>query len=136
MDLSQLFQLFSNPGEIDTLGVGAKMTASLITTLVGMGITFSALIILMFAISWVNTLLNPKPAAAKPARPTTVDEGAADETAAEEIDEVVAAIAAALELSLSPRRNHVIIRNIRRVKDFQPRWSQAGLMDQLDRRRL
>ena len=51
MDLSTLMEIFSDPSRIDTLSAGSKLNASLITTAMGMGITFTALVILLFAIS-------------------------------------------------------------------------------------
>ncbi|MCK9175989.1 MAG: OadG family protein [Desulforhopalus sp.] len=130
MDLSTLMEMFSDPSRIGALSAGSKLNASLITTVMGMGITFAALIILLFAISLMNRVLVKKPQA-EPSASTQITGGI---SADEEMDEVVAAIAAAIDLYIRPGHNKVIIRNIRRVQDFHPRWSQAGLVDQLDRR--
>lgn len=130
MDLSTLMEIFSDPSRIDTLSAGSKLNASLITTAMGMGITFTALVILLFAISLMNRVLIKKTKEKPPVSTQITGSVPADE----EMDEVVAAIAAAIDLYIRPGHNKVIIRNIRRVKDFHPRWSQAGLIDQLGRR--
>ncbi|MBM9518635.1 OadG family protein [Desulforhopalus vacuolatus] len=131
MDLKTLMEIFSDPSRIEALSAGDKLNASLITTVVGMGITFTALIILLFAISLMNRVLAKKPEA----EPSVSTQITGSVSADEEMDEVVAAITAAIDLYIRPSHNNkVIIRNIRRVQDFNPRWSQAGLIDQLERR--
>lgn len=40
----------------------------------------------------------------------------------------------AIDLTITPGDSPVVIRNIRRIQDFQPRWSEAGLWAQINNR--
>ena len=58
MTTAELLTKFANPDIIQTLSAGDKLYAGLITTALGMGITFSALVILQFIIAFMDKLLN------------------------------------------------------------------------------
>ncbi len=125
MDLSRLMQLFSSPETVESLQLSDKIYASLITTILGMGITFSALVILLFVISFMRKLaVKPEPAE----RVTT--------TAAlqqeEDENELVAVITAAIVATMPRHRRNITIRNIKRVNDFQPQWNRAGIRNQVN----
>ncbi len=126
MNLSELMQLFSSSATIHHLEISDKILASLVTTLLGMGITFSALIVLLFIISWMQKLFKSE---------TEVKDSAIPSQQKPETDEeeIVAAISSALIMKIQEgNSNNIIIRNIRRVDDFHPQWSKAGIRNQLD----
>lgn len=126
MDLSKLMQLFSSPETVESLQLSDKIYASLITTLLGMGITFSALIILLFVISFMRKLaVKPEPAAA-------ITPPAAIQKEEENEDELVAAITAAVVATMRCGRRNIMIRNIKRVNDFQPQWNRTGIHNQIN----
>ncbi len=130
MNLSQLMQLFSSPETIHNLEVADKFYASLITTVLGMGITFSALIILLFTISLMRRIMVRSPKSDQvPSLPASAS--GVIETDDEE-EEIVAVISAALAASLQTSHKNIVIRNIRRVQDFQPQWNRAGIQNQLN----
>ncbi len=126
MDLSKLMQLFSSPETIESLQLSDKIYASLITTLLGMGITFSALVILLFVISFMHKL-TVKPETAKKA---TVSSEIPQKEGNE--DELVAVITAAVVATMRCGRRNIMIRNIKRVNDFQPQWNRTGIHNQIN----
>ena len=58
MTATELLKQFADPNVIHSLSVMDKIVAGLITTCLGMGITFIALIILQVIISWMDRLIN------------------------------------------------------------------------------
>ena len=64
MTTTELLATFANSDLIESLSFGDKLSAGLMTTILGMGITFSALVILLFIITWMNKLLNTTPSSA------------------------------------------------------------------------
>ncbi len=124
MNLYQLMELFSTAESIHSLVLSDKLYASLVTTILGMGITFSALIILLLAISLMHKCIAP------PA--TITQEKPVDATVEEDEAAVIAAITIAVAETMQTSRKNIIIRNIKRVNDFQPQWSRAGIRNQLN----
>lgn len=59
MDTSNmsLMEIFSNPETIHTLSFGAKMQASLITMIMGLGITFAVLILIWIFIAIMGKIM-------------------------------------------------------------------------------
>lgn len=122
MNLSELMQLFSSSETIHSLGLSDKILASLITTLLGVGITFCALIILLVVISWMRKLTQTQNSPEVPQQHTEQTDEA----------EIVAAITAAIAMTMQSRQSNIVIRNIRRVNDFHPQWNRAGIRSQLN----
>ena len=60
MIVTELLAIFADPNAIHSLSSSDKLLAGLITTILGMGITFSALIILQFIIAWMDKILNSR----------------------------------------------------------------------------
>jgi len=139
MTVTELLSQFSNPDTIQTLSASDKMTAGLVTTILGMGITVTALVVLLFIISWMNKLLTPK--TIKESQPTspqtetaTTTENAAQVHAVTDDQEIVAAITTALAMSLKTTASNIVIRNIERVEDTSPAWNRAGIVEQMNSR--
>ncbi len=130
MDLSHLLQAnlmldFSLPEKIHSLGFFSKLYASLVTTVMGMGITFFALVILLFTISLMRKLAvqeDLQQASVTPISPPVQEDDA----------EIVAAITVAIAETMQTNRKNIVIRSIRRVNDFQPQWNRAGIQNQLN----
>jgi sodium pump decarboxylase gamma subunit len=139
MTVTELLSQFSNPDTIQTLSASDKMTAGLVTTILGMGITVTALVVLLFIISWMNKLLTPN--TIKESQPTspqtetaTTTENAAQVHAVTDDQEIVAAITTALAMSLKTTASNIVIRNIERVEDTSPAWNRAGIVEQMNSR--
>ena len=133
---TDLLTLFSDPSKVGDLTAAQKMTAALITTVLGMGITFVVLIALQFVLSFFEKLSGEekKPApTAKPA-PAPAARKADEAPASKTDDEVVPVIAASLAVMLQTPASNIVIRDIRRVQDRTSPWSRAGVIEQMQTR--
>ena len=61
MDTIELLAKFADPKVMKTLSLSSRLFAGLITTLLGMGITFVSLVILQIVIQLTARLAAPKP---------------------------------------------------------------------------
>lgn len=131
MDTVQLMALFADPETLHSLTTSQRLTAGLITTMLGMGITFMSLIILQFVIglmakfSGVTELaskeIGPQPQQTV-ATPAPVEEQKND-------DQLVAAITVALAVQLGTAASNIVIRNIKKVEDNSSAWNKVGLAE-------
>ena len=137
MTTTELLATFANSELIQSLDAGDKLSASLITTVLGMGITFSALIVLLIIITMMNKILNKTPAEAAPVktpvaqkampRPAEVDKTERD-------NELVAALTTALAMALKTSTSNIVIKNIEKVDNQSPLWNRAGIIEQMNSR--
>lgn len=140
MDTSNmtLMEIFSNPDVMHTLSFGEKMTASLITMLMGLGITFTVLILIWIFISLMGKALGtgqkkPAPAAA-PAAAAPVETKAAPAEEASD-DSLVAVIAAAIAAYQGANANNLVVKKITRLSGDNTPWGVSGLEDRLETRK-
>jgi len=136
MTTTELLEIFANGELIETLSMGDKVTASLITTALGMGITFSALIILLFIMIWMNKILNRTPAVVPVPQPASAPAKTPKVEAETQVDdnEIVAAITTAIAMSLGTSASNIVIRNIEKVEERSPQWNRAGIIEQMNSR--
>lgn len=138
MTTTELLATFANNELIKTLSMGDKFTASIITTILGMGITFSALIILLIIISWMNKVLNPtaskKTASAQTPAPKTPVASHDVAKAPQDDSEIVAAITTAIAMTLKTSTSNIVIKNIEKVTEQTPQWNRAGIIEQMNSR--
>lgn len=139
------FANFVNPETIGTLGLGERIVTSLFVTLLGMGITFAALIAI-----WGMTVLMSKiitnfenknkiaqAATVETSKPSSVAVPAASAAPAgspQEDENLIAVLTAAIAASLNTSMHNIIVRNVRQLPDQTPTWSRAGRMEQMDSR--
>jgi len=117
--------------------LGEKMLASLYVTLLGMAITFVALMILWAMIAAMSRILGTKPAKkeVQPSAPKVVEKENLLEKKEDEMDEaIVAVIAAAVAASMNTSVHNIIVRNIRRTQNTVPAWGNAGRFEQMKTR--
>lgn len=146
MNELSLMEKFADPVLFEGLSKAEVVQGSLITTMMGMGITFSVLTLLWVMIAVMTRAINfsekkgstPKvaPAAANLAAATTITAPAvtvAAETGAELIAVITAAIAAMEE---NTNVKGLIIRKISRVSGNSTSWSRAGSAECLDSRKI
>ena len=140
MDTSNmsLMEIFSNPDTMHSLSFGAKMQASLITMIMGLGITFMILILIWIFIAIMGKVMGlankPKtaPAAAAPAAAAP-----AAAAPAESSDEsLVAVIAAAVAAFEGANASNLVVKKITRLSGDQTPWGLSGLEDRLDTRKF
>ncbi len=127
MDISELLTRFADPATIGTLGFGDKMLAGLVATMLGMGITLLALVVLHGVIVLLGRLTaQPAPqVAGQPAEPVEIQASGAIGP------DTVAAITAALALALRTSPDTLVVREIKRVEDQRPSWGRVGLVEGL-----
>lgn len=131
MSIVDLLALFADPASLKELTVSQKMVASLATTLLGMGITFLALIALQIVITLMARFV-AESRDVKNQEPT--EREVPVERAEEEFSqEVVAAISVSLAVMLQCPPTGLVIKNIRKVEDTAPVWSKAGMIEQTDK---
>lgn len=144
-----LMDIFADPSKFDTLSLGDKVIGSLVTALMGMGVTFIVLILIWGFIAMVGKIVRKDETAAKK---EPVDVPLAQATSAMETNPVssgtptvagsqdgtlVAVIMAAIMAAEgSAFTNNLVIKKIRRIPGPDPIWSHAGRNESLDSRRV
>jgi len=139
------FANFVNPETIGTLGLGEKIITSLFVTLLGMGITFVALIaiwgmtVLMSKIimgienknkiAQAATVETSKPSAAVVSAPVS-----AASAEPQEDENLIAVLTAAIAASLNTSMHNIVVRNVRQLPDQTPTWSRVGRTEQMGSR--
>jgi len=97
-----------------------------------MGITFCALIVLQFLITWMERLFHTERRATE-AQVTSIPKVAA--AAPEEDDEELMPVnTSVLANHLKTSSDNIVIRNITRIEDPTPAWSRAGILEQINSR--
>lgn len=136
MSVTELLKQFADPGVMHSLSMTDKLLAGLITTLLGMGITFSALILLQLVISWMDRLINrPAVDTAGTYETTTAAEPAvATEMPTRDDHELVAVLTAVIAMKMKTSVGNIVIRNIEKVEDRSPAWNRAGIIEQMNSR--
>ncbi|MBU1564490.1 MAG: OadG family protein [Proteobacteria bacterium] len=142
MTISELLAQFANPETIKSLAFTHKLLAGLITTVLGIGITFLALITLQFLISWMARLVNrtaaaapikaSQPAAAPP-RSSATDEQK-EHSEQKNDNELVAVITAVIAMKMKTTIDNIVIKNIKKIEDRSPLWNRAGIIEQMNTR--
>ena len=131
MSVYEMLQMFKDPNVIHTMSFSAKMTASLIVTALGMGITFSALIIIRYLTSVLSFIVNKaetkKTVIKVVEKEVVVNNEIATNGEEDEIDEeLVAVITAAIASTLNTSIHNIVVSNIVRVNDTTPAWGVVG----------
>ncbi|MCP4338436.1 MAG: OadG family protein [Desulfobulbaceae bacterium] len=137
MIVTELLAIFADPNAIHSLSSSDKLLAGLITTILGMGITFSALIILQFIIAWMDKILNSRKATATKApapAPTTEPSPKAQTESYQDDNELVAVIASAIAMKMKTSVENIVIKNIEKLDDRSPAWNRAGIIEQMNSR--
>lgn len=133
MDTVELLTKFADPEAMKALTTAQRVVAGLITTALGMGITFLSLIILQVIMVIMAKLTAEKAAKKEQITPLTTAEGnvaVADNLLQDE--EIVAAITTALALQLKTSVSDIVIRNIEKVEASSTAWHKAGLAEHMN----
>lgn len=127
MVVTELLAQFADPEVIHTLSVADKLIAGLVATILGMGITFAALIILQFVIVLMDKLTRQSAQPAQPATPPPQPTPSPD-------SELIAVISAVIAMQLKTPVSNIIIKNIKQIESPSPPWSMAGIREQMNSR--
>ncbi|WP_089724742.1 OadG family protein [Candidatus Thiosymbion oneisti] len=133
---TDLLTLFANEDTIESLTTTQRLWAGLITTVLGMGITFVILILLQFVIGLFEKLPDPekKPTPARKPTPAPAAGKAAEKPATQADAELVPVIAASVAMMLETSTANIVIRDIKQVEDTSPTWRGAGIAEQMQNR--
>jgi sodium pump decarboxylase gamma subunit len=135
MDTIELLAKFSDPELIKTLSTGNRFFAGLITTALGMGITFVSLVVLQIVMAIMAKFTAPAPPAVVQADASESAKFAGEPEEADVLvndEELVAAITTALALQLKTSVSNIVIRNIEKVEDTSSAWHRAGIAEQMN----
>ena len=134
MVITELLTQFSDPEVIHTLSVADKLIAGLVATVLGMGITFTALIILQFVIVLMDKFKKQPPKCGTEKLQTVKSTGPSPEPASSTENELVAVISSVIAMQLKKPVNNIVIRNIEKIDNPSPAWSKAGIIEQMNSR--
>lgn len=134
-----LLKRLADPNLLEKMTTSEKMTAAFHATILGMGITFAALIIIwgltVVLKKVVNSIENKGDTQIKVIK-TKVNNKIEIEEAYEENndEELIAVISAAIASSLKTSVDNIIVRNIVRVADDTPTWGVVARINQINSR--
>ncbi len=134
METIELLRRFADPEIMKTLTLMQRVTAGLITTVLGMGITFVSLVALQLVIGLMARLSSAQPVKTADLQ-RQADAGGRPANNGKELlddEEIVAAITTALALQLKTSVSNIVIRNIERVEDPSPVWQRAGIAEHMN----
>ena len=133
-----LLEKFADPAIMPTLTFGEKMLATFYTTVLGMLITFTSLILIwgltLLLSKFVQSIENKGKANIVEVKeePKVVQEAQA--IVEEDDEELIAVISAAVAASLNTSIHNIVVSNIVRVNDATPSWGVAGRSEQMNSR--
>ncbi|MEE4240735.1 MAG: OadG family protein [Desulfopila sp.] len=131
METIELLAKFADPEVMKTLSVMERLMAGLITTVLGMGITFLSLIILQLVITLTARLTSGKNTKKVEEAAAAVSIPEIERNAAENDEELVAALSVALALQLNTSVSNIVIRNIEKIETSSSAWHRAGIAEQM-----
>jgi len=142
MENISLLERFADPNVINTMSSSEKMLATLYTTILGMGITFVALLIIWATTAIMSMIIRfiesrnkekiGRVAELKEENIAKTTEN--DQVEDDEDEELIAVISAAIAASLNTSIHNIVVRNIIRVDDKTPAWGKAGTIEQMNSR--
>ena len=131
MDTVELLSKFADPEVTKTLPIMERMIAGLITTVLGMGITFVSLIVLQFAIGLMARFTSVKVGKTEKVQTPASTVGTATVDVAKD-EEIVAAITTALAMQLKTSVSNIVIRNIEKVEESSTAWHKVGIAEHMN----
>jgi len=133
MDTIELLAKFADPEVMKTLSMADRVIAGLITTVLGMGITFVSLVILQFVIGLMAKFSGEKiEQKSEVVEPVVKADSASSSADLMKDEEIVAAITTAIALQLKTSVSNIVIRNIEKVEESTTAWSKAGIAEQMN----
>ena len=117
------------------MSLSEALITGLTTTVVGLSIVFLVLFILMVVLKVFEKIFSKPQDNKKPdeAKVSAVQVAPAKEVAEDE-DELVAVLTAAIAASLNTSTYNLRIKSYRRVQNSAPEWNRAGLKDTINQR--
>lgn len=125
-----ILEKFTHAESYELLSMGDKLLATGYIIILGMLITFAALVLIMFLTTVMSKTIQIIENKQKPQAPTvpkkTVTEAPVIKVEKDEDDDLIAVISAAVAASLNTSIHNIVVSNIVRVSDSTPVWGQSG----------
>jgi len=132
---TDLLTAFADPEKLKDFTTTQRLWAGLVTTILGMGITFVVLVVLQFVTGLFERLSGTeKKEPTSPLTPAPAVEKTDEKPASRTDDELVPVIAASVAMMLETSIGNIVIRDIRKVEDTPPAWKRAGIVEQMQNR--
>jgi len=134
MEITELLATFADPAKIKTMPPFQLLVGGLFTTLLGMGVTFVALIALQYLLVLFEKLpifKDPPTQEAPKRRGPAPAKAPVQPSYAPNNEELVAAITVSLATMLETSASGIRIRSIRRIEDTSPAWARVGRLEQM-----
>ena len=142
MQEQSLMDIFSDPNTIHSLSFGEKMLGSTVTMIMGLGITFTILLLIWLFIAIMGKILgaaeHKKKAEAAPAAapaPAAASAPAKAEPAAAD-DSLIAVIAAAIAAYEGGSADNLVVRKITRLSGDMTPWESAANLARMETRKM
>ncbi len=136
-----LLDKLADPNLLEQMTTSEKLSASFQATVLGMGITFTALIIIWgLTVLLKNVVLSiegKKDSGVKVVNTPKKKTQAVSEVVEEDLtddEELIAVISAAVASSMGTSVRNIVVRNIVRVNDDTPTWGKVARIDQVNSR--
>jgi len=132
---TDLLTAFADPEKLKDFTTTQRLWAGLVTTILGMGITFVVLVVLQFVTGLFERLSGTEKK--EPTSPLTLApavEKTDEKPASRTDDELVPVIAASVAMMLETSIGNIVIRDIRKLEDTPPTWKRAGIVEQMQNR--
>lgn len=139
MNEFSLMERFADPKLFDTLDLGDKVAGSLVTTLIGMGVTIAVLVLIWIAIAVMARVLRVNPTKVMEApknASSSAQESCVQETTGPSGELVAVLMAAIAAAEGSSPASNLVIRKINRVAGSKPAWRTVGISESIDSRRI
>lgn len=126
-----LLENFKHAETFVQMSMGDKLLATLFVIVLGMFVTFSALILIWFLTSMMSKIVRiieggNKPAVTTVQKPKEIKPEISVVQEEEESEELIAVITAAIAASLNTTMHNIVVTNIVRIPDDTPAWGQMG----------
>ena len=133
-----LMEKFVDPEMMQSLSVGERVIGGLITTLMGMGITFLVLLLLWGCISVTSNIIKAQEKKNASGATDVSTESVTPQEKAEGISgEVIAVITAAIAACEGPEvMDKLVVRRISRVSGSMMAWNAAGRNELIEGRKI
>ncbi len=130
---------FKHADSFAQMSLGDKLAATGQVILLGMGITFIALIVIWGLTALMSKAIQgiEKGSEVKKVKAAVPNVAKSEPVAKVEVtddSELIAVISAAVAASLNTSVNNIIVTNIKRISDTTPSWGQAGRSDLMNSR--
>lgn len=139
-----VLERFKHAETFAEMALGEKLLATGYVIILGMGITFVALVLIWFLTATMsrmiqkleskNSVAKVKAQPAAPAVSKTPEPAVSSAVTQEDDGELIAVITAAIAASLNTSMHNIRVSNIRRISDSTPVWGKSGRSEVMNAR--